>query len=90
MWAAALRVISDLFLTVRMCVSGLLQYRGPHRMLAIAGGGAEEESDHEDDEESENRDDREAQDHSSIEEHIFEHLPPRVHQGTDREQDYGN
>lgn len=48
-------------------------------MLAVAGGGAEEESDHEDDEESENRDDREAQDHSSIEEHIFEHLPPRVH-----------
>ncbi len=63
-----------------MCVSGLLQYRGPHRMLAVAGG----ESDSEDDEESENRDDREAQDHSSIEEHIFEHLPPRVHKGTDR------
>lgn len=53
-------------------------------MLAVAGGEAEEESDSEDNEESENRDDREAQDHSSIEEHIFEHLPPRVHKGTDR------
>ncbi|KTF85909.1 hypothetical protein cypCar_00044584 [Cyprinus carpio] len=62
-----------------MCVSGLLQYRGPHRMLAVAGGEAEEESDGEEDEESENREDRETQDHSSIEEHIFEHLPPRVH-----------
>lgn len=59
--------------------NGLLQYRGPHHMLAVAGGEAEEESDSEDDEESENRDDREAQDHSSIEEHIFEHLPPKVH-----------
>ncbi|XP_043083793.1 patatin-like phospholipase domain-containing protein 2 isoform X2 [Puntigrus tetrazona] len=56
--------------------NGLLQYRGPHRMLAVE---AEEESDSEDDEESEGRNDRETRDHSSIEEHIFEHLPPRVH-----------
>ncbi|XP_042570984.1 patatin-like phospholipase domain-containing protein 2 [Cyprinus carpio] len=53
--------------------NGLLQYGGPHRMLAVADGGAEEESDGEDD-------DRETQDRSSIEEHIFEHLPPRVHE----------
>uniref|UniRef100_A0A672SE32 Patatin-like phospholipase domain containing 2 n=1 Tax=Sinocyclocheilus grahami TaxID=75366 RepID=A0A672SE32_SINGR len=58
--------------------NGLLQYGGPHRMLAVADGGAEEESDSEDDEESESREDRETLDHSSIEEHIFEHLPPRV------------
>ncbi|XP_016100990.1 patatin-like phospholipase domain-containing protein 2 [Sinocyclocheilus grahami] len=57
--------------------NGLLQYGGPHRMLAVADGGAEEESDSEDDEESESREDRETLDHSSIEEHIFEHLPPR-------------
>ncbi|KAI7812283.1 patatin-like phospholipase domain-containing protein 2 [Triplophysa rosa] len=65
--------------------NGLLQYRGPHRMLAIAGGGAEDDSDNEDDEghheESQRRCERggEAKDLSSIEEHIFEHLPPRVH-----------
>ncbi|XP_077066223.1 patatin-like phospholipase domain-containing protein 2 [Siphateles boraxobius] len=61
--------------------NGLLQYRGPHHMLAVAGAGAEEDSDSEDDEESESRDDREteAQDLSSIEEHIYEHLPPRLH-----------
>uniref|UniRef100_A0A673INK5 Patatin-like phospholipase domain containing 2 n=1 Tax=Sinocyclocheilus rhinocerous TaxID=307959 RepID=A0A673INK5_9TELE len=45
----------------------------------LPDGGAEEESDSEDDEESESREDRETQDHSGIEEHIFEHLPPRVH-----------
>lgn len=61
--------------------NGLLQYRGPHRMLAVAGGVAEEDSDSEDDEESESRDDRETEAHdlSSIEEHIYEHLPPRLH-----------
>nr|UJU86733.1 adipose triglyceride lipase [Mylopharyngodon piceus] len=61
--------------------NGLLQYRGPHRMLAIAGEGAEEDSDSEDEDESENRDDRETESHNlaSIEEHIYEHLPPRVH-----------
>ncbi|CAM4733914.1 hypothetical protein PO909_021925 [Leuciscus waleckii] len=60
--------------------NGLLQYRGPHHMLAVAAE-AEEDSDSEDDEESESRDDREteAQDLSSIEEHIYEHLPPRLH-----------
>ncbi|XP_056595528.1 patatin-like phospholipase domain-containing protein 2 [Triplophysa dalaica] len=64
--------------------NGLLQYRGPHRMLAIAGGGAE--GDNEDDEghneESQRRCEREteANDLARIEEHIFEHLPPRVHQ----------
>uniref|UniRef100_A0A671S5V0 Patatin-like phospholipase domain containing 2 n=1 Tax=Sinocyclocheilus anshuiensis TaxID=1608454 RepID=A0A671S5V0_9TELE len=61
----------------RDCVSGLLQYGGPHRMLAVADGGPEEESDSEDDEETESREDRETQDHSGIEEHIFEQLPPR-------------
>uniref|UniRef100_A0A673IRG6 Patatin-like phospholipase domain containing 2 n=1 Tax=Sinocyclocheilus rhinocerous TaxID=307959 RepID=A0A673IRG6_9TELE len=50
-----------------------------HVNQAVADGGAEEESDSEDDEESESREDRETQDHSGIEEHIFEHLPPRVH-----------
>lgn len=72
-----------------MCVVlGLLQYRSPHRMLAIAGVGPEEDFDHEDDdeghdEESLRRDDRgrEASIHASIEEHIFEHLPPQVHKG---------
>lgn len=65
--------------------NGLLQYRDPHRMLAIASGGAEDDSDSEDDEghgeESQRRCERgrEANDHSSIEEHIFEHLPPQVH-----------
>lgn len=58
-------------------------------MLAIAGGGAEDDSDNEDDEghneESQRRCERgrEANDHSSIDEHIFEHLPPRVHKGAD-------
>lgn len=58
-------------------------------MLAIAGAGAEEDSDSEDEDESEDRDDRETQSHNlaSIEEHIYEHLPPRVHKGTDRLQD---
>lgn len=58
-------------------------------MLAIAGEGAEEDSDIEDEDESENRDDRETESHNlaSIEEHIYEHLPPRVHKGTDRLQD---
>lgn len=54
-------------------------------MLAIAGAGAEEDSDSEDEDESEDRDDRETESHNlaSIEEHIYEHLPPRVHKGTD-------
>lgn len=61
--------------------NGLLQYRSPHRMLAVAGGGPEEDFDHDDDEESQRRDDRgrEASINASIEEHIFEHLPPQVH-----------
>nr|XP_005174313.2 patatin-like phospholipase domain-containing protein 2 [Danio rerio] len=59
--------------------NGLLQYRGPHRALAAAAEGADEESDGED-EERRDEGEPEADDHrSSMEEHVFEHLPPRVH-----------
>lgn len=57
-------------------------------MLAIAGGGAEGDSEDDEghNEESQRRCERgrEANDLARIEEHIFEHLPPRVHQGADR------
>ncbi|XP_051545371.1 patatin-like phospholipase domain-containing protein 2 [Myxocyprinus asiaticus] len=65
--------------------NGLLQYQGPHRMLGMANGEAGD-SDSEDDEghneESDSRDNRgtENNNHSSIEERIFEHLPPRLHE----------
>lgn len=76
-----------------MCVSclGLLQYRGPNLMLAVAGGGAEDDSDGEDDEghgeESPRICEREDNDHSNT----FEHLPPRVHKGADKQNyDYSS
>lgn len=61
-------------------INGLLQYRRPHHPLGNGAVMGEEDSDNEDDEE---RHTREGEMHpdadSSIEEHIFEHLPPRLH-----------
>ncbi|XP_051979249.1 patatin-like phospholipase domain-containing protein 2 [Xyrauchen texanus] len=63
--------------------NGMLQFQGPHRMLGMANGAAVGNSDNEDDEgpdeESQNRE-TENNNHSSIEEHILEHLPPRLHE----------
>ncbi|XP_072528429.1 patatin-like phospholipase domain-containing protein 2 [Salminus brasiliensis] len=60
--------------------NGLLQYRQPHRPLGDGAVEGEEDSDNEDDEESHTREGEIHPDaHSGLEEHIFEHLPPRLH-----------
>ncbi|KAG9280776.1 patatin-like phospholipase domain-containing protein 2 [Astyanax mexicanus] len=61
-------------------INGLLQYRRPHRPLGNGAVMGEEDSDNEDEEERHTREGELHHDaHSNIEEHIFEHLPPRLH-----------
>ncbi|XP_066525191.1 patatin-like phospholipase domain-containing protein 2 [Hoplias malabaricus] len=60
--------------------NGLLQFRQPHRPLGNAAVEGQEGSDNEDDEESNTGEGEVYPDaHADIEEHIFEHLPPRLH-----------
>ncbi|XP_036432381.1 patatin-like phospholipase domain-containing protein 2 [Colossoma macropomum] len=60
--------------------NGLLQFRRPHRPLGNGAVEGEEDSDNEDDEEGHTREEEMHPDaHSGTEEHIFEHLPPRLH-----------
>ncbi|XP_030646833.1 patatin-like phospholipase domain-containing protein 2 [Chanos chanos] len=69
--------------------NGLLQFRGPSRPLGAAGAVGEEDLEDEEDDEGEREEEEEEhkgtekqavlQSQSSLEEHVFEHLPPRLH-----------
>ncbi|KAJ8271529.1 hypothetical protein COCON_G00103880 [Conger conger] len=66
--------------------NGLLQYRGPQRALGARADGEEVVEEEEEGEEEANgessHDGREVvvfNEHSTVEDHIFEHLPPRLH-----------
>ncbi|KAJ8340244.1 hypothetical protein SKAU_G00348770 [Synaphobranchus kaupii] len=68
--------------------NGLLQFRGPQRAIGGRADGEEEEVEEEEDEEEEvasgeNSHDRRVvavfNENSTAEDHIFEHLPPRLH-----------
>ncbi|XP_048887339.1 patatin-like phospholipase domain-containing protein 2 [Brienomyrus brachyistius] len=72
--------------------NGLLQFRGPHRALLNIDDGVEEEEEeeYEDEEGDEDEEAQQGEQHkrqpavfsnsASEEDHIFEHLPPRLHQ----------
>ena len=64
------------------CFLGLLQFRRPQRPLGNGAVEGDEDSDNEDDEERHTREEEMHPDaHSGTEEHVFEHLPPRLHRG---------
>ncbi|KAG7468309.1 hypothetical protein MATL_G00141570 [Megalops atlanticus] len=64
--------------------NGLLQFRGPQRALSNRGDGEEEEEDDEEEEVDEKNGHKEGEvvhfsDNYRAQDHIFEHLPPRLH-----------